>query len=260
MRGRRCWLQARCEVVLRFAPPASVSDVAKAAALAADAFADSPPYVYALGASRVKRLRCLEGIFAAGFMLRLRHGCCHAAFAAAPLVASDSAARCVQETCGACSEAVEPAQLETVVCFYMLRSPEAVDPSLCELFSSGYVRRAVSCLGARAAWRLMWLTAWAEGIEQEVLAGRSAMRLEGMAVLLSWQRRGIGAQALRQALNEADRRGLEVVLATQEMRCVAFYRSLGFDVVREEEYTPGGFRTWFMLRAPAGSGPGGGEP
>merc|ERR1711971_1258895 len=82
-----------------------------------------------------------------------------------------------------------------------------------------------------------------------MLAGRSAMRLGGMAVLPECQGQGIGSLTLQNVLQQADARGLAVYLSTQDERSVSFYRRMGFEVKRDALYLPGGFYTWFMLRA-----------
>ena len=82
----------------------------------------------------------------------------------------------------------------------MLVAPEVGDPSICEMLRYGYVHRSLASLGFIPCLRLVRFTAWAEGIEEEILCGRPAFRLEGMAVLPSRQRQGIGSQSLIQAL------------------------------------------------------------
>lgn len=210
---------------LRLAPPGP-EELEVAAAMAAIALADSPPYAFACGGSAVAREGVLRTLFARNMWVAHRQGCCWGAY-----------------------------EEEALVCFFML-VPQGVGsptPSICDLLRSG-IFESLLRLGLRATLALARITAWAETAELDLLQGRTVLRLEGMVVRPSRQRQGIGTKALRAALRVADESGLEVFLATQEANSVPFYRRLDFEVVREEAYAPAGFVTWFMLRPVGGAG------
>ena len=72
-----------------------------------------------------------------------------------------------------------------------------------------------------------------------------------MAVLPSYQGKGVGTFSLRAALKEADLLSLPVILGTQERRNVHFYQELGFEVVDEAKVPIGkGYMNWIMIREP----------
>mmetsp|Transcript_116301 Transcript_116301/g.353783 ORF Transcript_116301/g.353783 Transcript_116301/m.353783 type:complete len:225 (-) Transcript_116301:29-703(-) len=205
-------------------------DLDLAASLAARAFVDSPPYRYACSdrIDAAHRERFLHFLFLGNFALGARHGCFHCAYTG--------------------DEASGDREL---VCFLML-VPEGSgprNPSLCDILRMGILGSTVR-FGLRPTLALVRITMWVEQLEEEVLQGRPVVRLEAMTVPPLRQGCGIGSRALRHALSELDAQGLDVFLATQDERNVRFYRRLGFDVLREAEYEPGGFTTWFMLRAP----------
>lgn len=66
--------------------------------------------------------------------------------------------------------------------------------------------------------------------------------------------RGIGGALLRPVLDRADADGVPCYLETQTEANVAFYRSLGFEVVREARDPVGRLPLWFMVREPAAGG------
>jgi len=68
------------------------------------------------------------------------------------------------------------------------------------------------------------------------------------------QGRGIGGALLRPVLDRADADGVSCYLETQTEANVAFYRSLGFEVVREARDPVGRLPLWFMVREPATGG------
>jgi len=214
-------------------------DLDRAAAMAAEAFVDSPPYKYICGPSAEFRLRFLRFLFARHFEMAMGHGCCRCAY--------ERDEREVAGDGGRCGE---------LVCFFMLvdqGGSSAAAPSICDLFRMGLFGSLVR-FGIRPTWRMLQFTNWAEQVEGEILGGRRVIRLEGMIVLPARQGRGIGSYALARALAGADVEGLEVFLATQDARNVVFYGRLGFRVVREAQYALAGFHTWFMLRAPQAVG------
>eukprot|EP00927_Polykrikos_kofoidii_P074804 TRINITY_DN70834_c0_g1_i1.p1 TRINITY_DN70834_c0_g1~~TRINITY_DN70834_c0_g1_i1.p1 ORF type:complete len:277 (-),score=32.45 TRINITY_DN70834_c0_g1_i1:115-885(-) len=207
------------------------ADLDNAAALAADAFADSQPFVYVFGSNvdRAERRRCLQPFFRATFGVRQKHCCCYSAF-------EDH-----EVGNGAC---------RLLVCFFMLVASELQEPSFCDIWRSGYVR-ALAGIGLYRAWRMIKFSSWASEIEAELLFQGRGMRLEGMATLPARQSHGLGSRALQHALSVADSQGIEVFLATQDRRSVRFYERAGFVLAREATYEQGGFSTWFMRRPPA---------
>mmetsp|Transcript_14966 Transcript_14966/g.33618 ORF Transcript_14966/g.33618 Transcript_14966/m.33618 type:complete len:280 (+) Transcript_14966:138-977(+) len=78
--------------------------------------------------------------------------------------------------------------------------------------------------------------------------------LQRMAVTPLKQGGGVGSRYLGKALEQADREGTRVLLATQEERNLTFYRRRGFEVVKEVQYVPDdphpAYKSWFMIREP----------
>ena len=64
------------------------------------------------------------------------------------------------------------------------------------------------------------------------------------------QRRGIGSRLMAPTLQRAVEEGIPCYLETQTEGNVAFYRNLGFDVLREEREPVGDLPIWFMARRP----------
>lgn len=212
-----------------------VTDISKqeldvATALAAQACLHSPPYMYAFGDSLSDegRYRTLDFVLKSNFHAGLAKGHCHCTY-----IVGNSA---------------EDRQL---VCFFMLALP-GEGPSLCAGLREGLTGflGSIWLAGARSTFSLLKLTLWAEKIQEEVLQGRSAARLEAMVVLPSHQRRGIGSLALKHAVAATDMQGLAIVAMTQNQSSLSFYRRFGFNVAREDVYAPAGFRNWFLLREP----------
>lgn len=61
-----------------------------------------------------------------------------------------------------------------------------------------------------------------------------------------WQRRGIGAELIRQGLEWAQHDGLGVYLETETEENVAYYRHLGFEIRSEWDVAAGGPHMWGM--------------
>jgi len=83
----------------------------------------------------------------------------------------------------------------------------------------------------------------------ELMPGRH-WYLMALGVAPGRQGRGIGAHLLAPILQRATDEGLPCYLETQTERNVAFYRKLGFEVLREEREPVGGLPIWFMARQP----------
>lgn len=75
--------------------------------------------------------------------------------------------------------------------------------------------------------------------------------LAAVGVEPSAQGRGVGTELLDPVLAKADEAGLPCYLETMTERNVAWYRKLGFEVVRSGiSFAPGGPPNWTMLRPP----------
>lgn len=72
--------------------------------------------------------------------------------------------------------------------------------------------------------------------------------LAGIGVDPPYQRRGIGSELLAPGLEAADGAGLPCALLTNSEENLAFYRSRGFEVVREGRTPDDGPRAWMMRR------------
>jgi ribosomal protein S18 acetylase RimI-like enzyme len=88
-----------------------------------------------------------------------------------------------------------------------------------------------------------------ETLRAEVMPGPH-WYLAGIGVDPSAQRRGIGSKLLEPGVAAAARDALPVVLLTNNELNLPFYRSNGFEVVREGETPKGGPRAWAMVRSP----------
>mmetsp|Transcript_168782 Transcript_168782/g.536669 ORF Transcript_168782/g.536669 Transcript_168782/m.536669 type:complete len:232 (+) Transcript_168782:76-771(+) len=212
-------------------------DLEEAATIAAQALLDSPPYrhVCSEGTDSATREAFLKFLFLRNFRMAIGYGCCRGAYETSK---SDDGG----------------ADKHELVCFFMFVPQQGglQQPGLCDMLRAG-IFGSVLRFGLGPTLGLVRITRWAEQIEQEILKGRKVIRLEGMVVKPSRQSMGIGTRAIGPALEEADSLGLEVFLATQDERSLAFYHRLGFRVMHEATYEPGGFVSWFMLRAPGGA-------
>ena len=134
--------------------------------------------------------------------------------------------------------------------------PDVPHPSMYDMVRAGLLT-APCRFGFGAVGRLLSVKSFFEAVEEEVLSSLAkdgtcakVVRLERMTVLPRCQGKKIGSRALRQALDEADKQQLAVLLATQEERNITFYRRLGFEVIREAPYEPAKCPNWFMVRQP----------
>lgn len=93
---------------------------------------------------------------------------------------------------------------------------------------------------------------FAYGRAVESLRGRAVPEphwyLAGIGVDPPYQRRGIGSELLAPGLEAADGAGLPCALLTNSEENLAFYRSRGFEVVREGRTPDDGPRAWMMRR------------
>ena len=219
-----CQPPPKDDVVLSALPPESIRE---AAALAAAAFDQSPPYLWLCrGKSNAFRQRFLRWIFERNFRLRVGARTNRAVF--------DGDGK--------------------LVAFCMFVTPEVPDVSLADMIRAGLLG-APFLFGPAVVKRLLAMKAEYEQVEHGIMEAHGNVpmcRLERMVVRPDAQGRGIGRRALQQALVEADEANLPVLLSTQEERNVRFYRRLGFEVVRTDEHQEA-YTSWAMLRQPRGS-------
>ena len=64
------------------------------------------------------------------------------------------------------------------------------------------------------------------------------------------QRQGVGRSLIAPGLARCDEMGLPVYLETQKIENVAYYQSMGFDVMEEVDIPKGGPHLWLMWREP----------
>lgn len=218
------------ENTLTILPPERIRE---AAAVAAAAFAEptrSNAWVAVCGtdASLASRHALLRYIFERNFQLRLRTRCNRALFREGRLV-----------------------------CCFMFVTPEVANVSLWEMLRVGLVAMPLY-FGWGTVRRLLAIKNSTEDQFEAArvahgLLGKPVCMLERMVVHPADQGRGIGTQALRQVLAEADAAGWPMLLGTNEERNVVFYERVGFEVVHRKEETVDGysFLTFTMLRRPA---------
>jgi GNAT superfamily N-acetyltransferase len=138
----------------------------------------------------------------------------------------------------------------------MFVTPDIPHPSMWDMIRVG-ILKAVWLFGFAPVRRLLQTKDWYEAKEIEIFGARvhDMVRLERMTVLPKHQGKGMGSQALKTALDEADSNGVAVFLATQEERNVVFYSRLGFEVADESFFEPGSphtpIKNWFMIREPS---------
>jgi GNAT superfamily N-acetyltransferase len=132
-------------------------------------------------------------------------------------------------------------------------------------------------LGWQTFKRMMKTAEFHGGIMKKILNGRKALVLTRMVVVPELQGKGLGSKYLQEVLEKvADAQNLPVVLSTQSMRNVNFYKkrsatlinkwlflfllhscySRDFTIVEELEYQYNGnetdrkYMTYFMIREP----------
>ena len=210
-----------------------VEKIPEAAALTAQAFApkvDASMWTVICGAQSTEqgRHRLLRWLFERNLTLRQPTGC----------------NRCVILGDG------------RIACSLMFVTPHVGKASLLQMCANGLLA-APFLFGLAPVRRLMAAQRHYEdtmsSICDEHLQGMPYCRLERVAVAPALQGRGIGTDAMRQALAEADAAGWPCMLATQNVRHVAKYAKLGFAVVRTQtgniDSVP--VTSMFMLRQPA---------
>lgn len=199
------------------AAPLPAGRLREAAAVAAAAFVDSPPYVRLCGGDPAARVRFLAWFMERNFWLRLGTRCNRAFFTDAGELSA----------------------------FFMFVTPDVPDVGLVGMLRAGLLMGPL-LFGLGVLLRLLGLKAEAEveiaALTELVKArlGPAARpcQLERMCVVPAAQGRGVGSRCLQTALDEADEHGWAVALTTQEERNVTFYRRLGFEVVRTTERAP----------------------
>ena len=118
------------------------------------------------------------------------------------------------------------------------------DPGLGAWIMSGALKMLI--FPSRSLNRLMKVGRVVSKVHKECIQERH-LHLIFIAVSPASQRKGIGRQLLSLLTREADSRGLQCYLETQNSSNLAFYESFGFSVVKEIEISPE-LRSWSMVR------------
>ena len=137
-----------------------------------------------------------------------------------------------------------------LLAFFMFVSPDVPNVGLLDMLREGFLLVPIK-FGFGVMKRLLSIKDEYERIEHAVMDKHgitSLYKLERMVVHPSYQGKGVGSKALQQALDEADTKGLPVLLGTQEERNLRFYNKLGFEVVDTANLC--GCTHWSMLRQP----------
>ena len=137
-----------------------------------------------------------------------------------------------------------------LLAFFMFVSPDVPNVGLLDMLREGFLLAPIK-FGFGVMKRLLSIKDEYERIEHAVMDKHgitSLYKLERMVVHPSYQGKGVGSKALQQALDEADTKGLPVLLGTQEERNLRFYSKLGFEVVDTSNLS--GCTHWSMLRQP----------
>lgn len=192
----------------------------EAATVAARAFAESPAFVYVAGQD-ADSFEVLRWLFYRNFWLR----------------ASTRTNRAI----------VHKGEL---IAFFMFVGPDVRSPTLLDMISAGLLRMPL-LFGVKPVKRLFKLMEWFDDQDMSMTREYGHMyHLERVCVRPEFQGQGVGTEALRAALAEADARGIAVFLATQSQRNVAFYTRLGFEVVRTATFEGYSEPNRFMVRRP----------
>lgn len=112
---------------------------------------------------------------------------------------------------------------EVVSSFVLTRS--SVSFSLGEKIWAGLLTLLFT-FGFEIFGRMMHASDWFDEHMRQVSGGREYMELQRMVVNPAWQGKGMGTKFLGEALKEADKAKLPVVLSTQDDRNVVFYSRL----------------------------------
>ena len=204
----------------------TLADLSSAGALAAAAFAESPPYIEIMPGDATERVAFLQWMFEKNFNFRLDEDCC----------------RCTYDG-------------DLLISFFMFVKPHVRPISMWDMLTSGLVCGFWS-YGYSTVHRLLATMNWFEAKEKEIplhhnIDTTKLIKLERMTVLPSHQGKGVGSFSLGAALKEADELGFYCMLTTQERQNVTFYSRLGFNVVDESKCPVGeGYLNWVMIREP----------
>jgi ribosomal protein S18 acetylase RimI-like enzyme len=195
----------------------------EAAIVMADAFLDSPGYVYFLRGTPDFRRRALSWIMARNLRAVRRR--------------DRAALRCVLAPDGA------------VVATYIVTARDG-RPTYWDLVACGMLLVPLR-FGAGVFARMRRVVAWFTAASRDAFVENEGdLLLERMTVRPDFQGRGVGTACVRHAAEEAAARGVALRLSTQETRNVALYGRLGFRVVFERDYVAEdpefSFHAWFM--------------
>jgi ribosomal protein S18 acetylase RimI-like enzyme len=128
-----------------------------------------------------------------------------------------------------CPESIHCVEDENgnVQCFFMLVPSTAAHSSLYEKIIVGGILEFGVRYGMSTLLRLIKVADFSDNTEKEMMAGRdSYYSLQRMIVAPELQGKGVGSKYLGEALNEADRKQLPVVMSTQEPRNLIYYGRL----------------------------------
>ena len=113
-----------------------------------------------------------------------------------------------------------------VVCFFMLVPSFAAHSSLFEKIVVGGIIELAFWYGFDILKRLIRIADFSDAMEKELMKGRRYYSLQRMVVAPALQGKGLGSRYLGDALREADRNQLPVVLSTQDSRNLVYYSRL----------------------------------
>ena len=111
-------------------------------------------------------------------------------------------------------------------CFFMLVPSFGAHFTLYEKIILGGILEFALRFGWAVTSRMIRLSDFVDAIEIDLMKGRQYYSLQRMAVSPALQGKGVGSKYLGEALKEADRNQLPVVLGTQDARNVTFYSRL----------------------------------
>lgn len=114
-----------------------------------------------------------------------------------------------------------------VQCFFMLVPSSMAHASLYEKIVVGGILEFGVRYGTSTLMRLIRIADFSDKVEQDAMKGRKDyFSLQRMIVAPELQGKGIGSKYLGEALKEADRKQVPVVMTTQEPRNLIYYGRL----------------------------------
>lgn len=110
-----------------------------------------------------------------------------------------------------------------IACFFMLVPSFGAHHTMYEKIVEGGILEFGVRFGFNVLSRLIKLSDFADACDEEFMQGRKYYNLQRMVVSPAQQGKGIGSKYLAEALKQADKEQLPVVLTTQEERNTVFY-------------------------------------